>query len=278
MSDIPSISIVIPTRDSALGLLRLLSSIRTQSRAPQEVIVVDNHSTDRTLEIARGWGAQVHVTGPERSAQRNLGAASATGEFVLFVDSDMELAPGLVMECAKMADRLDAICVRELTATGGNIFARARALERESYFQSRYFEAARCIRRTTFFELGGYHEEITGTEDMDLQARLIKSSVRFGWARSPLVHHEEDVGLIQYLRKRMAYSRTDEIFAARDKEFWQTQRSVRQRVPYLFKGFSLRPTRELILLVPSLLVMRIFEYGWRIGRISLRRISRNPGT
>ena len=70
----PLVSVIIPTRDSDRTLESCLSSIRAQSYAPIEIIVVDNHSTDRTLRIAISHCDVVETFGPERSAQRNRGA------------------------------------------------------------------------------------------------------------------------------------------------------------------------------------------------------------
>jgi len=50
----------------------------------------------------------VFIKGPERSAQRNFGAAQATGQYVVFIDSDMELAPGVVEACVVKATEANA--------------------------------------------------------------------------------------------------------------------------------------------------------------------------
>lgn len=87
----PSISVVIPTRNSARTLERCLRSIITQDY-PQdklEVIVVDAYSNDATIKIASAFGCKV-VPNPRLTGEagKALGARIATGEYILFIDSD----------------------------------------------------------------------------------------------------------------------------------------------------------------------------------------------
>src|ERR1700694_2047383 len=93
------VSAIVTTRNSAATLEACLSSIRKQTHPEVELIVVDNGSTDATVEIASRYADSVVQVGPERSAQRNHGARLATGAQLLFIDSDMELAPDVVADC-----------------------------------------------------------------------------------------------------------------------------------------------------------------------------------
>ncbi len=84
------LSIVIPTYNEEEYLPRLLASIRSQRFAGYEIIVADARSTDRTREIARRFGARV-VEGGMPGPGRNLGAAAAQGDLLLFLDADVVL-------------------------------------------------------------------------------------------------------------------------------------------------------------------------------------------
>ena len=90
------VSVVVTTRDVERTLEACLRSVRAQDHQPLELLVVDNSSTDRTVEIAARLADVVLTAGPERSAQRNLGAATARGEWLLWIDADMLLAPDVV--------------------------------------------------------------------------------------------------------------------------------------------------------------------------------------
>jgi glycosyltransferase involved in cell wall biosynthesis len=93
------LSVVVPTRDRAPLLDECLASIRALEGPDLEIelLVVDDGSTDGSEEVARQHGATVLRTGGSGSAAaRNAGMASATGEFLLFVDDDDVLLPGHV--------------------------------------------------------------------------------------------------------------------------------------------------------------------------------------
>lgn len=91
---------MIPARDEARNLPRLLRSIAAQNSPDTQVIVVDDNSTDGTAELARREGACV-VSAPARpSGWRGKpwactqGARAATGRVLLFLDADTWLQPG----------------------------------------------------------------------------------------------------------------------------------------------------------------------------------------
>ena len=97
---IPLVSIVIPTRNCFLQLSRLLDSIRQQTFHNYEVIVIDNFSSDGTFELACKH-AKAFQKGPERHLQRPYGVSHARGEFLMFIDADMELDTDLLQQCAE---------------------------------------------------------------------------------------------------------------------------------------------------------------------------------
>ena len=87
----PLISVIIPARNAGLSLARCLESLARSTFADFEVIVVDDGSTDSTVRIGERFGVTYvkndRPSGP--AAARNLGAAVAQGEILLFVDADV---------------------------------------------------------------------------------------------------------------------------------------------------------------------------------------------
>jgi len=87
----PLVSIIIPVYNGASYLERSFAAIRESTYSSYEIIVVDDCSTDKSLEISRKNGAKVfqmpHQTGP--GAARNFGAQNAQGDILFFVDSDV---------------------------------------------------------------------------------------------------------------------------------------------------------------------------------------------
>ncbi|MBX3436158.1 MAG: glycosyltransferase [Planctomycetaceae bacterium] len=96
-ADAPALSIVVPARNEEFELGATLESVRAAADAlgqPWELIVVDDASTDRTVEIAQRHGARVvPVELHNIGAVRNAGARAAQGERLVFLDADTRLPP-----------------------------------------------------------------------------------------------------------------------------------------------------------------------------------------
>lgn len=113
------ISIVIPARDEEENLSRLLPSLVAQEFAPHEIIVVNDQSADRTAEVAAEHGARV-IDGrplPEgwygKPWACQQGADAATGDWILFLDSDLIMEPEGLLRIGHLArheDRVHSIC------------------------------------------------------------------------------------------------------------------------------------------------------------------------
>ena len=88
----PSLSVAIITHNEEANLARTLASIAWA----EQIIVVDSHSTDRTAEIARSFGATViQRDWPGFAAQKNFAIAQCSGDWILSLDADEELSPEL---------------------------------------------------------------------------------------------------------------------------------------------------------------------------------------
>src|ERR1700674_1531580 len=87
MADTGLVSVIIPTKNSARFLEACIASIRAQTYAPIEIIVVDNASDDDSWAIAQRRADLAIRGGFERSAQFNAGARAANGAFLYRVDA-----------------------------------------------------------------------------------------------------------------------------------------------------------------------------------------------
>jgi glycosyltransferase involved in cell wall biosynthesis len=89
------LSVIIPTLNEERNVGSLLSDIATQTREPEEVIVVDAASEDDTLKVARRFSFVRVLEGePPVARERNLGGTSAAGEILVFLDADVRLPEG----------------------------------------------------------------------------------------------------------------------------------------------------------------------------------------
>jgi len=204
MSD--TVSVVVTTRNVERTLAACLRSVRDQTHAAQEVIVVDNFSTDSTAAIARQWADRVVEAGPERSSQRNIGFAQASGDWVMWVDADMVLRPDVLAACLTAANDSGAraVSVPE-TTVGDGYWTSVRALERSCYADQPALFNPRFLARGLLQELGGFDEGMAGPEDADLRHRLSEAGIVCGVADAWIDHDEGRLTLRGVWDKRVYY-------------------------------------------------------------------------
>src|SRR5205085_6159877 len=97
-----------------------------------EIIVVDSGSTDHTVEIAKSFGAKVFVE-PWKgyAAQKNSAIDKASGDWILSLDADEELEPGLTEELAKFSSPVPADQSARLDRRRDMIYAYSRRTHNE---------------------------------------------------------------------------------------------------------------------------------------------------
>ncbi len=96
-----TVSVIIPTYNRARLVVEAIESALAQTRVPDEILVIDDGSTDNTQAALERFGAPVHVlrqANRGRSAARNTGIREATSDAVIFLDSDDLLLPGAIEE------------------------------------------------------------------------------------------------------------------------------------------------------------------------------------
>ena len=103
---VPRLSLIVIARNEEGSIGRCLRSASFAS----ETVVVVNHSTDKTAEIARSLGAKVIETEdwPGFGPQKNRALDAATGDWVLSLDADEWIEPALAQEIQAAIERTDA--------------------------------------------------------------------------------------------------------------------------------------------------------------------------
>ena len=84
-------SVVIPAYNAAACIGQTICSVLAQTTPPDEIVVVDDGSSDGTAEVARACGDQVRVVAQHNQGvgtARNTGVSAARGDFIAFVDAD----------------------------------------------------------------------------------------------------------------------------------------------------------------------------------------------
>lgn len=203
------VSIVITTKNAEEFIADCIKSIINSNYIAKggkiEIIVVDNHSTDKTVEIANSLGAKTFIKGPERSAQRNYGVEKSDGVIIGVLDTDMTLSENVISECVKIFEhneKIKALYIPE-KIFGNGFFNKVRNFER-SFYNATAIDGVRFFRKEDFLKIGGYDISLNGTEDWDLDRR-IKNIGKVSIIKSPLFHHENHT-LKKYIIKKSYYA------------------------------------------------------------------------
>jgi glycosyltransferase involved in cell wall biosynthesis len=211
------ISVIIPTYNAAAYIERAIQSVLAQSRPADEIIVVDDGSSDNTADILKKYQNQIiSIRQPNAgvSAARNTGIRAATGDWIAFLDADDEWLPEKLRLQSDLLLRNPNLC----WVTGNFLFCRCRqnhlqspaispqqhaAVRQqlngkeyfESYFQAYQFRAAgntdtMMVRKDKLLEAGLFPEGQKIAEDEDLWFRLAYLDLKPGMALEPLaIYH-----------------------------------------------------------------------------------------
>lgn len=254
MDKSPLVSVIIPAYNEAKNISRNLKAIINQTYKKVEIIVVDDQSTDNTALISKKYTHNVFERKhAERSVQRNFGASKAKGKYLLFIDADMELTPGVIESCVKNMGGNGALIVPEKTV-GKGFVANIRKFERQMYMGDENVEVARFFPKRVFNEFGGYDIGLTGAEDYDLPKRISKK-YGIGWAKEYILHHETGLTLWKQLKKKFYYAKQSAKYAEKHPDLISRQGILIVRKAYLkhWKKFFLNPIVGILLLVMRLL-------------------------
>jgi glycosyltransferase involved in cell wall biosynthesis len=209
-----TLSVVIITYNEEANLVRTLESVKQLiGEGKGEIIVVDSCSTDRTVEIAKSFGAKVFVEEWKGyAAQKNSAIDKATGDYVLSLDADEEVAPDLASEIQRIMEeppREHKFHQNLPDGTSAPIFVNGFRIPRKNYFLGRWIRHGgfwpdpklRLFRRHTGkFKEAAVHEALQVEEYGNGWGRIVSRRLR-----GSLVHHSYPT-LSDYIEHMNRYS------------------------------------------------------------------------
>jgi glycosyltransferase involved in cell wall biosynthesis len=281
-----TVSVVVATHNRAARLQNLISGLRSQSLPPAEVVIVDDGSTDRTLEVLAneenrgGLPLRVIRLGRSRgpASARDAGWRAARGELIAFTDDDCVPASGWLEAGQRASAGGRDIFVQGRTEPDPRTLDQIGPFSRTLTVTSLDASFPTCnmfFPRRLLEQIGGFDIETFGRapggEDCDLAWRAIDAGWQPLFADDAVVHHAIDrLGAIGTLKvaarwttPMAAYARHDELrrVAFTHRIFWK-------RIHYLFVraivGFLL-PTRWG--LVRNWLMYPYLQDVWARGRL-----------
>jgi len=212
--DTDGVSVVIPLQDEEASVLELLDSLKDQTRPPDEVIVVDAGSRDRTASLVRAASAAFPLTLVSASRlypgeARNVGVANATREWIAFTDGGIRLDGNWLRELmAKTVDGVDVV-LGSYAPVCDSIWTRASAVAYvaapAAWGGRGPFVASMCLRRTVFDGLGGF-PGYRAAEDLVFLERLEASGARTKYAPAALAHWRIARDAVTTFRRFALYS------------------------------------------------------------------------
>lgn len=213
----PNFSIIIPAYNSEATLVRAIDSVLDQNYQAQEIIVVDDGSTDGTPEVAARYGSKLCYIRQDNagvSSARNHGAQVASGDWLAFLDADdwyypdrLRLHAEWIREDASLdfltgdyeyrddAGKLlgtsmsqhDAGRMMLAKAAGSARVVMDQAHEIQAYVAEHFGDThTLSVPRAMFMKLGGYPLGYKVCEDVHFLVRLVSESRRIGVACVPL--------------------------------------------------------------------------------------------
>jgi glycosyltransferase involved in cell wall biosynthesis len=194
-----TVSVVIPAYNASSVIGRTLDTVRAQTFATYETILVDDGSTDGTADFAEAYFARYRMRGRVVrqgnrgvSAARNTGMRVATGAYVALLDSDDLWSPEKLTEVMREFERYpdaELICHDErITRDGRCVRITCRSLPSVDAYRSLLFDgnvlspSATIVRREAALALGGFDErtEYQTVEDYDFWMRFSRERpIRF---------------------------------------------------------------------------------------------------
>ncbi|HNX82150.1 MAG TPA: glycosyltransferase family 2 protein [Candidatus Omnitrophota bacterium] len=119
----PLVSINVATYNSAKTLSKCLESVQKQTYQAWEIVIMDSHSSDATLEIAKSYNAHI-VFAPTLATARKAGADASTGDYIFILDSDQILEPDVLARCVHACEeeKFDGVTLFEKSLIIHNTF------------------------------------------------------------------------------------------------------------------------------------------------------------
>ncbi|MFL8712006.1 glycosyltransferase family 2 protein [Clostridioides sp. GD02377] len=285
------ISVIIPTRNAERYLENLIKSLLNQTVNPDEIIIIDTESSDRTKQIAQQYDKIefVQITQNEfgHGKTRNYAAKLATGDILVFITQDAcPQNNGVMEELIKPLGKNNVVCTygKQIPNKDSNIieiFSRnfnygdsdiikskedIKRLNIKTFFFSNVCSA---YIKEEFFRVGGFPEDVIMNEDMIIAAKFIFNDKKTYYASNAKVFHSHTYSYVQQFKRNFDIG---VVFVDSSKYFFGIKaesegiRFVKEALKYLVKNNK-------IWLIPNLIMESGFKF---IGHLCGKNYKKLP--
>ncbi|MCX5696481.1 MAG: glycosyltransferase family 2 protein [Candidatus Omnitrophica bacterium] len=194
----PLVSINIATFNSAKTLVKCLDSVKMQDYKNIEVVIMDSFSKDKTIDIARSYGARI-VYAPDLARARQAGSDASRGQYIFIVDSDQVLEPNVVGLCVAACEEegFDGCTLFEKSLIIKNTFVEQVIAYDKEIFHSLHDDdpikgtAIPRFFRTSYFKRVRFEENPPITfEHTIIHQKIVEMGAKIKFVDAFIWHHE----------------------------------------------------------------------------------------
>ncbi len=189
----PSVDVVIPAYNASRFIEETIQSVLAQTYLPRKIIIVDDGSTDNTVEIIKSFESElielISVGNGGVSRARNIGIKASEAEYVAFLDADdvfhRQKLKRQIQALQQSKNALIAYCFEDAIDENGNDISQLRnikfpeKIEQGNLFNNLLYDQYRVgnpsslvVAKTALLEVDGFDEKLKFSEYLDLIIRL----------------------------------------------------------------------------------------------------------
>ncbi|MFC1931496.1 glycosyltransferase [Chloroflexota bacterium] len=217
------VTVIIPVRNQAEKIEKCLEAVFSQSCQPYEVLVVDGHSSDGTIERVEKFPAKIlYEDYHTRSGACQVGVEHAMGEYVVFTDADCiphqdwlanlvgGFNDGIIGVGGAIKNIGEGFWIHSVNLAYGTFLGSANSVQGRVFSEKRFVNSiSGCnsmYRRQDILGVGGFNPSLPGAEDAELNGRMLKKG-KLLYLPDAVILHDHGRGLKDFARQMFRYGR-----------------------------------------------------------------------
>ncbi len=229
----PKVSVIVTVKNEEKTIEKLLASLRSQTRPPDEIVIVDGGSTDRTVDLIRGWADRLPIKlivrpGLNISQGRNLAIREASGEIIASTDAGVKLSPvwleSLLRPFESGAKVVSGFFLPDVegafeTAMGATVLPSLEDIKPWKFLPS---SRSVAFLKEAWEKVGGYPEWLDYCEDLIFDFKLRRLYGPFPFAPEAIAYFKPRTNLRDFFIQYYRYARGDG-----KADLWRLRHSIR---------------------------------------------------